>query len=297
VVARKHNGSTVHRRQLGRMLKEARLQSGVSISDAAAAIQRSNSTVFRIEGGDGPTRGPEVYVLCQTYGLSVQMTEALVAVARETTSRGWWAPHRDVIPEWFNLYLGMEQSASEFRWYEAEVVPGTFQVEDYTRAIIADSYPNIDQSDMHARIAVRQQRQALLLRDISPPTIRAVINEAVVRRPVGGRRVMAAQCLRLAQLSTLPNIELRVLPFSAGLHAGVMTGPFTILSFPAPESGRPSDPPTVYVEGYVGALYLDQEDEVMRYDQAFDRISAATGDPSGDKTREILWKASQEADA
>ncbi len=290
-------GSTVHRRQLGRRLRDARIAARLSLVAAAAAVQRADSTLSRIEGGQVRTRGPEVRALCEVYGVGPEMTEALVALASETTSRGWWHSYGDVIPAWFSVFLGMEGAASEFRWYEPELVPGLFQTEAYARTVIAAENPDVDGDEIDRRVGVRRGRQVVLTREAAQPTFRVVLNEAVVRRPVGGRHVMSAQCLRLAELSELPHIDLRVVPFAAGLHPGMSTGPFIILRFPANGGNRLNDPPTVYVEGYSGALYLDQEHEVSRYDQAFDRIVTAAGDPHGDRSREILWKASREASA
>lgn len=143
---------------------------------------------------------------------------------------------------------------------ESEFVPGLFQTEAYTRAIIAIEFPDLDDGELDRRVSVRRSRQRLLDREKTTlPAFRVVLNEAVIRRPVGDRHTMAAQCLGLAELSELPHIELRVLPFAAGQHVGMITGPFVILRFPANGGSRISDPPTVYFEGYTGALYLDQE--------------------------------------
>jgi len=297
-VARENpGGSTVHRRQLGRRLRNARTAARLSLVDAAAAVSRSTSTLSRIESGDVPTRGPEVRLLCEVYEVNPAMTAALVALASETSARGWWHSYGDVIPGWFNVFLGMEETASEFRRYEPELVPGLFQTEAYARAVIATNDPDVGDDEIDRRVSVRRSRQVVVTREAARPTFRVVLNEAVIRRPVGGPHVMKAQCLRLAELSELPHIDLRVVPFSVGQHPGMNTGAFVVLRFPGHGGNRLTDPPTVYVEGYSGALYLDQEQEVARYDQAFDRIVTAAGDSNGDKSREILWKAAQEAHA
>lgn len=290
-------GSTVHRRQLGRRLREARIAARLSLAAAAEAVGRADSTLSRIEGGQVRTRGPEVRAMCEVYGVGPEMTDALVALASETTSRGWWHSYGDIIPGWFNVFLGMEGEASEFHHYEAELVPGLFQTEAYARTVIVAENPCVDDNEIDRRVGVRRARQVVVTRETARPTFQVALNEAVIRRPVGGPRVMASQCLRLAELSELPHIDIRVVPFSAGLHAGMSTGPFVIIQFPNNGGKRLSEPPTVYVEGYSGALYMNQESEVARYDTAFDRIIAAAGDPDGDKSREILWRASQEATA
>ncbi|MFE3941111.1 DUF5753 domain-containing protein [Streptomyces sp. NPDC059118] len=144
---------------------------------------------------------------------------------------------------------------------------GLFQTPDYARALIKRSDPERDDAEVERRVHVRVTRQAPLTRVTAPPNVDVALNEAVLRRPVGGNKVMAEQLEHLVHLNELDNISTRVIPYSAGLHAGIMSGPSVTLRFPAN-----TEPPTVYVEGFTGALYLDKPNEIERYDGAFQSI-------------------------
>ena len=160
-------------------------------------------------------------------------------------------------------------------------MPGLLQTEDYARAIISADKPDTDPAEIDRRVQLRIERQALIRRPAAPLELRVALNESILRRPVGGREVMAAQLDALAEAAELPNVTLRVVPFSAGLHHGVMSGPFEILRFPANGDGRDSEPPTVYVDGFTGDLYLDKPAEVEQYADAFEYIwSAAANETS-----------------
>ncbi|HXV91702.1 MAG TPA: DUF5753 domain-containing protein [Pseudonocardia sp.] len=217
-----------------------------------------------------------------------------MALSKETKARGWWHAHSDVIPSWLNVYLGLEEAASELDEYQSELVPGLFQTADYARALITANNPDIEAEEIERRVQLRMARQSLLTRVVAPPRLRVVLNEAVLRRAVGGPRVMAKQCIRLVGLSELPTVTLRVVPFGAGLHHGVLSGSFVLLRFPTNGDGKPTEPPTVYVEGYTGALYLDQPHEIARYDTAFTRLLDVTDDHSGKRSRALLEQAVKE---
>ena len=286
--------TSVPRRQLGRFLRAARLDARMTVRAAAQEMGRAESTISRIELGEVPTRPVDAKHLCQLYGVDDETTTALMALAQETKSSGWWHGYGDVIPSWLNIYIGLEEAATELRIYHSELVPGLLQTADYTRALIRSNLIDVDPEEIEKRVAVRQSRQQLITRESAPPQLRVVLNEAVLLRAVGGRRVMAAQCLRLAELSELPHIQLRVLPFSSGTHAAMPFGPFVILSFPKTGTGREIEPSTVYIEGMTGALYLDQAHEVETYESAFAEIMSDVGDENGKKTQELLRKTSQE---
>jgi Domain of unknown function (DUF5753) len=216
----------------------------------------------------------------------------LKALAKETKEKGWWFAYSDVIPPYFNVYIGLEEAATELRWYEADLVPGLCQTPDYARTMIATDNPDVDPVEIERRVQLRMARQPLLTRATAPLQVTAVLDEAVLRRPVGGRRVMAAQLARLRELSVLPNVSIRVVPFAAGLHHGVLSGPFVILRFPVNGDGRESEPPTVYVDGFTGALYLDKPQEIARYDAAFARVLRVAADE--DRSRALLGAAMKE---
>jgi hypothetical protein len=201
-----------------------------------------------------------------------------MGLARETKARGWWHAYGDVIPEWLDIYIGLEEAASQLSAYQTELVPGLLQTEQYARAVITADNPGVDGEEIGRRVHVRIARQALIRRQTAPPQLTVVLNEAILRRPVGGRAVMAGQLESLAGSAALPHVTVRVVPFRAGLHHGVMSGPFVILRFPRNGDGRDSEPATVYVEGFTGALYLDKPHEVQRYATAFQSIWAAALD-------------------
>jgi Domain of unknown function (DUF5753) len=190
------------------------------------------------------------------------------------------------------LYQSLAQAASQLAWYESELVPGLLQTEDYARTLIKADNPGVDDEEISRRVHVRIARQPLVHRAASPLGLRVALNEAILRRPTGGPRIMSRQIARLAEVSELPNVSLRVVPYSAGLHPGVMSGPFVILRFPLNGDGRDSEPATVYVDGFTGALYLDKPAGVERYAQAFGGIWAASLDEP--RSRTVLHQAAKE---
>jgi transcriptional regulator with XRE-family HTH domain len=265
-------GSTVPRRQLGRYLHDLRVKTGLTARAAARELERSEPTLWRIENGHTATRSLDVEQMCRLYGATADMTKALMALAKETRARGWWQAYGDVVPEWLDLYIGLEAAATRIDWYESELVPGLFQTGDYARALIREHAPDKSDSEIDRRVELKLARQAILRRPVDPPLLRVALREPMLRCPVGGARVMAGQLGRLAEASELPNVSLRLVPVATGLHAGMLSGPFEILRFPVNGHGEESEPPTVYTDIYTGALYLDKPHEVNRYDQAFGKI-------------------------
>jgi transcriptional regulator with XRE-family HTH domain len=286
-------GSTVPRRQLGRHLREARGRARLTVRAAAKALEWSEAKMWRIESGQSPMRVLDVESMCRVYGAPEDLTKALMELAKETKERGWWHAHSDVMPAWFSVYVGLEEAARSLWIYHPELVPGLFQTAEYAREIISTDNPGASPEEIEGRVQLRMARQSLLTRVTDPPAITVVLNEAVLRRAVGGPAVMARQCTRLIGLSELPTVALHVLPFSAGLHHGAMTSLFTLLRFPPAVTGEDTEPPTVYVEGHTGALYLDQPHEVERYVMAVDRIMDKI-DASGAVTRRLLEHAVKE---
>ena len=285
------SGSTVPRRQLGRYLRELRNQAGLTAKVAAQQLERSEPTIWRIETGQTSLRSIDVQLMCSLYGASPEMTEALTALARETKARGWWQAYGDAVPEWFDLYVGLEAAAMRLSWYEQELVPGLFQTEDYARTLIRADNPHADDAEIERRVHLRMTRQAIVARMIDPPALEVALNESVIRRPVGGAEVMTGQLNLLADASGLPNVALRVVPFAAGFHPGVLSGSFTILRFPLNGNGSDSEPPTVYADLYTGALYLDKPNEISRYTEAFNGIwENALDEPA---SRELIRKTAE----
>ncbi|HET9972723.1 MAG TPA: helix-turn-helix transcriptional regulator [Streptosporangiaceae bacterium] len=285
-------GSTVPRRQLGRYLRDLRVAAGLTARAAARELERSEPTLWRIENGHTATRSLDVEQMCRLYGADQDLTKALMALAKETRARGWWQAYGDVVPDWLDLYIGLEAAATRLDWYETELVPGVFQTEDYARALIQLDNADKSAEEIARRHQLRMGRQAILRRPIDPPLLRVALRESVLRAPVGGREVMAAQLGKLAEASGLPNVSIRVVPFGAGLHFGILSGAFEILRFPVNGSGEDTEPPTVYAELFTGALFLDKPHEIAHYDQAFGAIWEAALDEEA--SRERLHNAAEE---
>ncbi len=285
-------GSTVPRRQLGRYLRELRGAAGLSVRAAARELERSEPTLWRVETGQVAVRSLDVEQMCRLYGASGEMTKALMALAKETKARGWWQAYGDVLPEWFDLYVGLEAAANRISWYESELVPGLFQTADYAQALTKIHVPEESDDEVERRVELRLARQAILRRPIDPPLLRVALRESVLRCPVGGAEVMAGQLRRLAEASELPNVSLRVVPFAAGLHPGMVSGAFEILRFPVNGNGLKSEPPTVYSDIYTGAIYLDKPQEVERYDRAFEQIWETALDEGA--SRNLIRQAAEE---
>ncbi|RLV10543.1 transcriptional regulator [Streptomyces griseocarneus] len=267
-------GSTVPRRQLGRHLTELRERAGLTVRAAAKALERSTSTLWRYETGQVAIRSHEVELMCRVYGADAELTRALKALAGEGKNRGWWHAYGDVIPEGFDVFIGLEEAAEQLDIYESILVPGLLQTEQYARQIIEAGHPDKAPAEIERRVQLRVKRRSLLTRVISPPMVAVVLCEAVLRFPIGGHNTMAGQLRHLAEISELPNVKLTVVPFRAGLHQGLMAAQFTVLRFPLTGSGKPAEPTTIFADGYTGDLYLDREGEVAQYDAAFRNISS-----------------------
>jgi transcriptional regulator with XRE-family HTH domain len=286
-------GSTVPRRQLGRYLRDARGRARMSVRAAAEALEWSETKIWRIETGQTAMRSLDVEAMCRVYATPAPLTEALVGLAKQAKERGWWHAYGDVIPAWFDPYIGVQEAAADLRQYQSELVPGLLQTREYAQAVIAAD-ADIDPAEVDRRVDLRMQRQALLTRPFQPPDFTLVLNESVIQRPIGGARVMADQCRRLADMTDLPNFSLYIVPFSVGLHHGVISGPFTMLRFPRTADGRETEPPIVYVESFTGALYLEKPTEVERYEWAFERIMQAADKRGPVAMKHVLWAAIRE---
>ncbi|MEU2608634.1 helix-turn-helix domain-containing protein [Streptomyces albus] len=276
------SGSTVPRRQLGRHLKELREAAKLTRKGAGDLIEVSDTTMWRIETGKAPIRKHDVEALCRHYDASEETTRALIALASESKAKGWWHSYGDVIPSGFDVYIGLEEAASELWIYQAELVPGLFQIEEYARALVRVHNPETEDAEVERRVTLRMERQSLLTRvSQPPPRLRVALYEGALHPPVGGAAVMARQLAHLIYVAQLPNVTIRVVPFAAGLHPGLLTMPFTLLKYPLNGDGRETEPPTVYVDGFTGSLYLDKPHEIASYERAFAGIWEAATDDQG----------------
>ncbi|SDD88409.1 helix-turn-helix domain-containing protein [Actinokineospora iranica] len=265
-------GSTLPRRQLGRFLRGLRNEARMGVRTAAVELEWSETKMWRIENGLTSLRGLDVQAMCALYGAPAETTEALMALARETKAKGWWVSYGDVLPEGFDLYIGLEEAAEYLCGYWSELVPGLLQTERYARILIQTDNPGVDPAEIERRVQVRMARQTLLFRRFRPLVLHIALNEAVLRRPVGGPEVMAEQLRRLVELGQLPNVSVRVVPYAAGFHYGVLAGPFVKLDFPTNGNGQPLEPSIIYIDNFAGALFLEKPHEIRRYATAFTNI-------------------------
>jgi transcriptional regulator with XRE-family HTH domain len=277
-------GSTVPRRRLGRELQQLRDRSGLKVEDVAASMRCSRSKIWRIESGRTPVRAVDVEKLCRIYKAPADLRKALVALAGETDKPGWWHSYGDVIPEWFEVYVDLESSASAMQIYEPELVTGLLQLHGYAYAVLRTADVDEDEEEIERRVSVRLGRQVLLGRK-QPPRLEVILNEAVVRRPVGGLAPMVRQLRHLMTLEH-PNVSVRVLPFAAGVHAAMM-GSFTYLQFP-----ERSEPDVIYHETRTGALYLSKPAERKPYRQMWRDIDERALDVEA--SREFISEAAKE---
>jgi len=261
-------GQRVVRRALGRRLTRLRVATGKSRREVAEAkLGISEPTLHRIETGKVPVTVANVRALCWLYGVDESVANALSDLALGTSQEEWWDAN-PVIPDWFKLYVGLEASATAIRTYEGEVVPGELQTEQYARAIYGAEQSLEGEADRH--VTLRMQRQTAMASRHPKPRLVTVLGEGVLTRQVGGPEVLAGQIEHLRRAARQKNVEIRVLPWSAGAHAA-MAGAFRIMDFEDPE-----DPDVVYLESHVGALYLEEPEEVREYRRIFDLICAVS---------------------
>lgn len=264
-------GSTVPRRELGRQLRRLREEAGITIANSAKELETSSPRIWRIEKGVIAMRSVEVRLMCELYGADKETTAALMALAKETKAPDWWRVYGDAIPQGLDLLYGLEQAAMRFRWWEPQLIPGVLQTERYATAVMeADS--TLSSNDAELLIKARMDRQPLLLTRSDGPKLDFLIDEGVLDGPVSPD-VMREQLDRLLEVKrSLPNVTLRVVPSSAGLHEGKMAGSFTILDFPHNRQGD-GEPTTVYSDAWITPLYFTKPHEVDRYVKAFDAIT------------------------
>jgi transcriptional regulator with XRE-family HTH domain len=255
---------------VGARLRRLRTEQGMSREEAGAAIRASQWKIHRLENGQVGFKERDVVDLLHLYGVTDSgEIVALVTMAREANQPGWWHQYSDVLPQWFRAYVDLESAAVLIRTYEGQLVPGLLQTEDYARAVIRGAQLDESSEEAESRIALRMARQTLLTR-ADAPRLWAVVDEAALRRPIGGPKVMHAQLERLIEASTSPSVIVQILPFSAGAHPA-MIGAFSILRFADREL-----PDVVYLEHLTNAVYLDKRDDVDRYLRVMDQVSTRT---------------------
>ncbi|MDT0491969.1 helix-turn-helix domain-containing protein [Streptomyces sp. NPDC012600] len=280
VSAGESSGSVVRRILLGSQLRRLRESRGITREAAGYSIRASESKISRMELGRVSFKARDVEDLLTLYGVADEAErDALLGLAREANVAGWWHSYGNVLPGWFQTYVGLEGAASLIRIYEVQFVHGLLQTEAYAHAVVSRGMHGASAADIDRRVALRLERQKVLVSERAP-VFHAVLDEAALRRPYGEREVMRAQLRHLIDMSEQPNITLQVMPFSYGGHAGE-SGSFTMLRFPESDL---SD--IVYLEQLTSALYLDKPEEVAQYEKAMGCLRKDS--PGPEESRDLL---------
>ncbi|WDZ90211.1 helix-turn-helix transcriptional regulator [Nocardiopsis sp. HUAS JQ3] len=279
-LANSSGGPTVLRILLGTQLRRLRQEKGISRHDAGYAIRASHAKISRMELGQVSFKRRDVDDLLKLYGVDrADQREALLGLVSSANAQGWWHKYGDVLPNWFGVYVGLEEAASVIRTFEVQFVPGLLQSEDYARSVIRLSRTATSDEDVDSRVQMRMRRQRRFV-EPDAPRLWAVIDEAVLHRPYGDTRVMRGQIEHLVEMARRPNITLQIATFAMGGHPAA-GGPFSILRFPTPQL-----PDVVYLEQLSSALYFDKYDDTHRYAQTMDHLATQAPPPSA--TEEIL---------
>lgn len=267
-------GSSIPRRQLGRYLKQAREEAGLSLEAAGEALEWSRSTMYRIEGGGSPVKARDVTAMCLLYGTPPEMASALIALAAETKANGWWYAYGDTLPAWFELYVGMESAASRLRHWEPDSLPGLLQTRQYAEHLLR-SHPELADREVGRLVELRMERQRILKRrKPDPPNLEVIVDENVLRRPFPG---MEDQLLHLHNQVAAEVASIRIVPRDTPPNYALTGGGFVILEFPTLGIRTP-EPTTVYSESLTGALYLDKPAEVAAYSVRWRALEGLTLD-------------------
>jgi len=265
--------ATVRRMLVGAQLRRLREEKGITRAEAGYTIRASESKMSRLELGRVAFKERDVSDLLMLYGVTdPEERDAVLALLEDANRPGWWREYEDVMPGWFQNYVGLEAAARVLRTYETHFVPGLLQTSEYARAVLASTTPPMTgRRDLDRAVALRTTRQNVLTRP-NPLRVWAIMDEAALRRQVGSAEVQRGQLEHLLALLERPNVALQVLPMSTGVHAG--GGSFSLLRF-----GDQDLPDVAYVEQLVSALYLDKLEHVERYTEVMDRLALASMTP------------------
>lgn len=258
---------TVRRRELGALLRALRTEAGLTVEQVADQLLVSSSKISRLETGRRGANARDIRDLCDIYGVTDAAREHLMELAHEGRDQAWWQPFD--LP--YETYVGLEAAATEISDFEPGVFPGLLQTPEYARAVHEGAWPRLSAKVIDQRIEVRRTRQQALTRD-NPPQLRAIVDEAVLHRLIGGSRVMAHQLAHVIEATQRKNITVQVMPYSIGAHPA-LDSTFILLEF------APPVPSVVYVEGLVGEIYLERHGEVDRYKQIFSQLAAIAMSP------------------
>ena len=259
---------TARRRRLATALRQLREERNLNCTEAGKAVGWSESKVSRIETGRVKIAQPDLERLLDLYEVTGETRTGLLTLARQATHRGWWRSYSDALPAWFENYVGLENGAKSLFTYQNQLVHGLMQTEEYATALFAANQPALSADEVERQLAARATRQALLTA-ANPLRVWAVVDEAVLRRQVGGKAVMRGQLHRLLEIAALPNVTLQVMPFDEGAHASMGTS-FELLQFP-----EPGDTAIVYLEDHTSSQYLEAAPDIERYTLIFDHLRAS----------------------
>jgi transcriptional regulator with XRE-family HTH domain len=279
-------GATVLRMLLGAQLRRFREAAGLTAERAGFEIRASRSKISRMETGRAGFKTRDVSGLLTLYGVIDERERArLLALAAQSSGPDWWVEYSDILPGWFESYLGLESAAAIIRSFEIQFVPGLFQTEEYARAVIQLGGRPTPAAEVERLVNLRVKRQELLAR-VDPPRIWSVLDEGVLRRPVGGPAVLRAQLRHLSEVANMPHVTLQVVPFDRGGHAGAGEA-FTVLRFTEQDL-----PDVVYIEQLAGAVYLDRRWDVEPYLDLMDRLSSEALSPAATMRfiEQVTWK-------
>jgi transcriptional regulator with XRE-family HTH domain len=292
IPAQKHGKPTMLRMALGSRLRRLREASRVTREAAGYVLRGSSSKISRMELGRVSFKERDVADLLTLYGVTdEQERAALLALVRQANAPGWWHEYGDVLPSWFETYVGLEQAASVIRIYEPALVPGLLQTQDYARTVIQLRHLQAPTDDVERRVALRMARQQFLTQP-GAPHLWLALDEAAVCRPMGSRMVHRAQLQHLMEMAQRPNIALQVVPFHVGGPA-VVGGPFSILRF-----SDPGVSDVVYLEHLASACYLDKERDTVGYLALMDSlcVEAESPDASISFLRKVIENLSDNPD-
>jgi transcriptional regulator with XRE-family HTH domain len=255
-------------RRLAARLRELREAAGLTQEEVSERTGKDRSTLYRLENAQQRPQRSTLIQLLDLYGVAEPLRGELLTLLREAKQRGWMLRYRSELPVVYSDYISLEDEARSISNYESLSVPGLLQTEAYARAQLRGIHPHADEQDIEVRVVARMERQPVLSKD-GAPKLWAIMDEAALRRAVGGRDVMRGQVAHLLEVRSQPNVTIQVVPYGAGAHPG-MDGPFVLLEF-----AGAADPSIVYIESGAGGLFLEEEAEIRRYILMFEHLRAA----------------------
>ncbi|WP_121389419.1 helix-turn-helix domain-containing protein [Actinokineospora cianjurensis] len=272
-MAQRKTTPTVRLRRLAAELRRLRGEVGMTREEVSEQTGINSVTLYRIESAKARPQGRTLAAMLSLYEVDAETRAQLVALSKDATKQGWHQPFYSELPDEYTAYISFEAEARSMRNYESLFVPGLLQTEDYTRAVVQGVEPNIPKADAEARVQARLARQGLLTRE-PPLSFWAIVDEAALRRMVGGTAVMAEQYKHLIEAVSQPRVTLQIVPFAVGAHPG-MPGSFVILDF-----ADPMDTDLIYLDSMAGDLFLESEQDIQRYTTMFDNLRAVALSPS-----------------